>query len=86
MRDRIFNSGEKYLDDLQLFSPGSPLNGEQAIEVWGNLSKRFAENASGTAYGFTQGSSLTSIFNTIENDALYKNKNVLNVITELFNK
>ncbi len=78
--------GGKYLDDLKLFDSNSPLTGEQANEIWRMLSKRYAENASGTAFGFTHGSSADSIFNTIEYPALEGNKDIINVITEFFNK
>ena len=58
-------SGGKYLDNLKLFEEGSPLTGDQAAEAWKRLSKRYAESASSTAFGFVKGSSLASIFNTI---------------------
>ena len=78
--------GGKYLDNLKLFDSNSPLTGDQAAEIWGKLSKLYAKNASGTAFGFTQGSRTGSIFNTVEYPALVGNKNIVNVITEFFNK
>ena len=78
--------GGKYLDNLKLFDSNSPLTGDQAAEIWGKLSKRYADNASGTAFGFTQGFRPGSIFNTVEYPALEVNKNIVNVITEFFKK
>ena len=76
--------GGKYLDSLKLFGKDSPLTREQALEVWGDLSKRYAQGASGNTYGFVNGSRVDSIFNTIEFPELQTNGNVTNVFTELF--
>ena len=73
--------GGKWLDEQRLFRPGSPLTLSQARQVWGTLSKRFAEGASGSAVGLVTGSSNTGIFNSIEYNALLANPKVTNVLT-----
>ncbi|MEG0672300.1 hypothetical protein, partial [Clostridium sp.] len=78
--------GGKYLDELKLFEDGSPLTKEQSTDVWKRLSERYAENASGTSFGFTEGAWEGSIFNTIEYPTLVKNPNINNVISELLKK
>ena len=78
--------GGKYLDDLKLFEDGSPLTKEQSVDVWKRLSERYAENASGTAFGFIEGAWEGSIFNTIEYPTLIKNPNIDNIITEFFKR
>lgn len=76
--------GGKYLDSLKLFDEGSPLTGPQAAEVWSRLSQRYAQQASGNAYGFVQRARPGSIFSTVEYPALQSNPNLTNVFTELF--
>ncbi|MFT3983219.1 MAG: hypothetical protein QM697_04900 [Lachnospiraceae bacterium] len=49
-------SGGKYLDDLKLFEEGSQLTKQQAADIWKKFSRKYAEEASGNAYGFTKGS------------------------------
>ena len=66
--------GGKYLDSLKLFEEGSPLTGPQVAEVWSGLSQRYAQQASGNAYGFVQGAPPGSIFNTVEYPVLQNNK------------
>ena len=78
--------GGKYLDDLKLFEDGSPLTKEQSVDVWKRLSERYAENASGTAFGFIEGAWEGSIFNTIEYPTLLKNPNIDNIITDFFKR
>ena len=72
--------GGQWLDAQKLFTSGK-LTDEQALVVWGRLSERFAQQASGTAVGFVQGASETSIFNTTEYPALLENPNIVNIIT-----
>ena len=82
-------AGGKYLDEKRLFpanNPNSPLTGDQAAEVWKNLSRRYAEQASGNAYGFVQGAREGSIFNTVEFPTLSQNPNITNIFTKLFEK
>ena len=78
--------GGKYLDDLHLFSNESALTTEQAANVWKKLSERYAQGASGNAYGFVKGSRDGSIFNTVEYPALKSNPDITNIFTELFQK
>ena len=73
--------GGRWLDEQQLFRPDSPLTTEQAIQIWGRLSQRYAEGASGNVVAFVDGSRPKAIFNTIEYPSLQKNPNVSNVIT-----
>jgi len=73
--------GGKFLDDLQLFGPNSPLTPEQATQVWSRLSQRFAAEASGNVTGFVRGARPEGIFNTVEFPAPRANPNVTNVIT-----
>ena len=77
--------GGAYLDNLKLFEAGSPLTKEEATNVWARLSARYAQNASGNAYGFVNGSWPESIFNTVEYPELLKNPNITNVFTEFMN-
>ena len=49
------------------------------------MSERYAQAASGNAYGFVSGSNVNSIFNTIEYPTLQKNENITNIFTEIFN-
>lgn len=72
------------MDSLDLFGKDSPLTRDQALEVWGDLSKRYAQGASGNTYGLVDGSRVDSIFNTIEFPELQANGRVTNVFTELF--
>ena len=76
--------GGSYLDDLKLFEEGSQLTKQQATEVWRKLSQKYAEGASGNAYGFAKGSWDGSIFNTVESPALQNNPSITNVFTKLF--
>lgn len=77
-------TGGKFLDDADLFNPEtSPLTQNQAREVWSIVSERYAQQASGNAYGFVNGADPNSIFNTYEYPALQNNSNITNVFTEL---
>jgi len=62
------------------------LTTEQAANVWKKLSERYAQGASGNAYGFVKGSRDGSIFNTVEYPALKSNPDITNIFTELFQK
>jgi RHS repeat-associated protein len=74
-------TGGAWLDAQQLFGANSPLTPQQAAAVWGRLSERFAEGASGNAVGFVAGSRAASLFNTVESPTLSNNPNVTNLIT-----
>jgi hypothetical protein len=71
--------GGKYFDDMKLFEKGSPVDVDQAGKVWGRLSQRYAEDASGEATAWTHNSWSGSIWNTVEKDALQKNPNVTKI-------
>jgi RHS repeat-associated protein len=74
--------GGAWLDQQQLFNTAqSGLTTEQAAQVWSTLSQRFAQGASGNAFGFVNGARAGGIFNTVEYPALLNNPNVVNVIT-----
>lgn len=75
--------GGKFLDKLGLFEENSPLTRNEAFAVWGRLSQRYAEGASGNVYGFVKGAKPGSIFNMIEYPALKRNSAVTNIFTEL---
>lgn len=72
--------GGKYLDDLDLFGKGSPLNPKQAAEIWDIASKRFAQGASGNVYVFSTGAKKISQYGhlrtwwRIERPTLMENK------------
>ncbi|PUZ25395.1 hypothetical protein DCC81_13955 [Chitinophaga parva] len=77
--------GGKYLDDLKLFSPGSPLSGKEAAEIWDIASKRFADNASGEVNVFSTGAKRIGAYGErtwwrIEKPALMRNGNVKAII------
>ena len=71
--------GGKYFDDKLLFEKGSPVNVDQAVQVWKRLSERYAENASGEATAWTHDSWAGSIWNTVEKKALGSNPNVTKI-------
>jgi hypothetical protein len=74
--------GGAWLDQQQLFNTAqSGLTTEQAAQVWSTLSQRFAQGASGNAFGFVNGARAGGIFNTVEYPALLNNPSVVNVIT-----
>jgi hypothetical protein len=74
-------AGGNWLDQQQLFANGSPLSQDQARAVWGVISQRFAQQASGTTVGFVQGASARSVFNTVEYPTLLNNSSIMNIIT-----
>jgi len=47
--------GGKWLNDLNLFGPGSPISSAEADMIWREASKMFAGGASGYATAFTRG-------------------------------
>jgi hypothetical protein len=77
-------SGGKRFDKAYL-SDERTLTQKQIDEIWGNLSKRYAQGSSGNVYGFVEGAKPSSIFNTVENPILTDagNKQITNFFTEL---
>ncbi|HMJ90787.1 MAG TPA: hypothetical protein VK530_13285, partial [Candidatus Acidoferrum sp.] len=75
-------SGGAWLDQQKLFDTAtSGLTSDQARAVWEAMSRRYAENASGTAVGFVEGASARGIFNRVEYPALQSNPAIGNVVT-----
>lgn len=72
--------GGKWLDQQDLFGPGSPLTREQGRLVWAKLSERFAGNACGEVNAFAFGAKSTSIFEETEYPTLKASKKVQSVI------
>ncbi|HET8941682.1 MAG TPA: RHS repeat-associated core domain-containing protein [Rudaea sp.] len=73
--------GGSWLDNRMLFGPSSPLSPGQATLIWGRLSQRYAEGASGTVVGFVKGARPNRTFNAVEYPELLENPKVTNVIT-----
>ncbi|BCJ45876.1 hypothetical protein GCM10010168_57040 [Actinoplanes ianthinogenes] len=71
--------GGRRFDDLKLFEHGSPINRDQAAEVWKRLSQRYAQDASGVATGWTHNSWSGSIWNTAEKPALQLNPKITRI-------
>ena len=69
--------GGKYLDDLRLFEPGSPLTPDQAKRVWSRLSRRYATQAAGNVFCFVAAARPTGVFTTIELPELRNNRKIL---------
>ncbi len=72
--------GGKWLDQQDLFGPGSPLTRAEGRLVWAKLSERFAVNASGEVNAFAFGAKSTSIFEVTEYPTIKASKKVQSVI------
>ena len=78
-------SGGRYLTDLELFEPGSPLTGKQASEVWDIASDRFSKQASGETFAFSTGAKRMNDYGSIrtwwriERPNLISNPEVTNI-------
>jgi transposase InsO family protein len=66
-------------DDMRLFDNGSPVNSDQAIDIWRRLSERYAQDASGEATAWTHNALSSSVWNTREKPALLVNPNVTKI-------
>jgi hypothetical protein len=73
--------GGSWLDAQGLFGADSPLTTHEAMEVWANLSQRYAQGASGDVVGFLNNPRPTSISNTVEFPTLQENPAVTNILT-----
>jgi hypothetical protein len=73
--------GGSWLDQRLLFGANSPLSPQQATLLWGRLSQRYAEGASGVVFGFVRGARPRRTFNAVEYPELLENPKVTNVIT-----
>ena len=73
--------GGKYLDSLNLFNPNNSygFTTDQDKLLWGNLSGKYAKEASGTVNAFLRNPSAESIFKTVEFPALVENKIVVEI-------
>ncbi|AEV82992.1 hypothetical protein ACWT_1973 [Actinoplanes sp. SE50] len=71
--------GGKRFDDMKLFESGSPVNGDQAMDVWKRLSERYAQNASGEATAWTHEAWSGSVWYTREKPALQVNPNITKI-------
>ncbi|MFI1990717.1 hypothetical protein [Actinoplanes sp. NPDC020271] len=72
-------SGGRRFDDMRLFEKGSPINNDQALEVWKRLSERYAQTASGEATAWTHKAWSGSVWYTKEKPALQWNPNVTTI-------
>lgn len=68
--------GGKFLDELKLFAPGSPLTQEEAKRVWSRLSQRYAAQAAGNVFCFVADARPTGVFTTVELPELKHNRKI----------
>ncbi|WP_045744081.1 hypothetical protein [Actinoplanes rectilineatus] len=68
--------GGRVFDDMRLFKEDSPVRTTHARDIWGRLSERYAESASGQVTAWTHNPRTDSIWNEIERKALDRNQEV----------
>jgi uncharacterized Zn-binding protein involved in type VI secretion len=68
--------GGRWLDEQKLFNPDSPVSKAEAVEVWDDCSKKYAEQATGSVRCFVTGSKPESTFRRVELEGLVNNPNV----------
>jgi len=68
--------GGKYLDDLNLFGPNSPISRAEAELVWAHASREFARGASGQIRAVTGSVRPNSIWRRVELPELMSNPRV----------
>ena len=74
-------AGGQYLDDLRLFDGTvSDVDGDTAMSLWGQISTRYAEQASGSVTAFVNSPRPDSVFLTRELPALLSNNNVTDIV------
>ncbi|WP_338865646.1 DUF6531 domain-containing protein [Myxococcus stipitatus] len=78
-------TGGKFLDDLHLFEPGSPVTKAEAAQIWDAASLRFAQEASGTVNVFSTGATRMGAFGErtwwrVERKALLANPRVRGIV------
>ena len=71
--------GGKDFDGRGLYDPDSPVSKNQADQLWGRLSERYAENASGEATAWAHDPWSESIWFKRELPALEKNPDVTGI-------
>jgi hypothetical protein len=71
--------GGRRFDDMRLFERSSPVNGEQAVDIWKRLSERYAQDASGEATAWTHKAWSGSVWYTKEKPALQLNPNITKI-------
>lgn len=74
-------SGGRHLDELKLFENSVPdVDGDAAMRIWGKVSTRYAEEASGSVTAFVSNPRPTSVFLTQELPALLANNKVTEIV------
>ena len=68
--------GGRYLQDLDLYGPGSPLDRVQADQVWSIASREFARGASGQVRAVVGSVRPNSNWRRVELPELYSNPRV----------
>ncbi len=71
--------GGRRFDDMQLFGDKSPVNDDQAMDIWKRLSERYAQDASGEATAWTHKAWSGSVWYTREKPALQVNPNITKI-------
>jgi hypothetical protein len=74
-------TGGRQLDDLKLFDDTvKDVNGDAAMEIWGKVSTRYADEASGRVMAFVNNPRPNSVFLTQELPALLRNGKVTEIV------
>jgi hypothetical protein len=71
--------GGKEFDDLGLYKDGSPINTDQADQIWGKLSERYGQQAEGNVTAYVHNPRDGAIYTNKELPALIDNPNVTSI-------